>query len=305
MTQPAPMLVRGRGAPAWLAGLIVARFGAADPRLVFVEETGSPMTGPLVIRPDMEKLHRALGVDLRKHGAVPADAWSGPKGQRIPFGTYGMPLDGVAFRHLWVRARAEGSTAPLEKFAAKSGREAAFIVEAGSYHDVLRRTGVAAGIGERQPREAALTVLTEPGDAGLEEAGVIRAGAAALDPGLTEAFLVHVVHKTMMALVRCLPANDDVSRTEYARLVAAIGPCLGDMEDLLTGGGQTGHRRALWRSSGQLVTADDDPFSEAEWTAALMQAEGVPRSYHRLADSISDERLREHVRRAEQEAKRG
>lgn len=307
MTATSGFIVRGSGAGAWLTSLILARFAVPDPRLVFVDSTADTSNARLVIRPEMSKLHKAVGLDLTKHGGRPVSSWTGPLGQVMPFGTYGAPLEGVSFHHLLLRAHGSASADSLGRFVLPNRHQQAFVVEARSYGEILRRTAQAVGVGKTEPGADWQIVHTDGCASGAAQNDVISVGAARAEPILPEAFLVHILQKNGMAMADCLPIRDDITRREFDRRCAAIQPCLHEMADLLTKtvSERTRHRRRLWTEAGRLISADDDPFTATEWIAALLAAEGAPAAYHRLADAIPAERLTAHLRRIEVEAKRG
>ena len=55
------------------------------------------------------------------------------------------------------------------------------------------------------------------------------------------------------------------------------------------------HRIALFRSSGQVVRNADELFAEPGWWQVMVGQGITPNDYHKLADSLTDSQLREHL----------
>lgn len=280
------ILVKGRGYAAPLAALTLARFAVADPARVCLDVAGGEVTNLLVLRPDMAKLHHAIGLDLVRAGARPTAGWTAPNGAVMPFASP-KGEGGAGFQHLATRARRAG----LAYGPAPGTRSEGLIVRADAYEALLTqhaaRVGVLVGT---VPQEASLTVTASGPEGPAWRGDEARVGMAVLETGLLAVLGPHILHRTLMALVSCLSdgAGEDVLRREYARRVSALRPCLRAMEALLVGGdaADTVHRKRLWAASGHLVASDDDPFSAAEWAAALTAAAGEPHDHQRLADAV-------------------
>jgi tryptophan halogenase len=127
---PADVLVVGGGSAGWMAaaglaaGLGLGRGGRARVALVESQEIGIVGVGEATI-PPIRLFNRQLGLDeadfLRStQGSFKLGirflGWGDAASDYFhPFGTYGADFDPVALHHWWLKARAEGETAPLDQ----------------------------------------------------------------------------------------------------------------------------------------------------------------------------------------------
>lgn len=174
------ILIVGTGVDAWLTAAVLAT-AARGVAQIAVHETAPPAAGQLVALPALHGLHARLGVEvgapllgLRHGGAVE------------PFGDTGAALEGLPFHHYWLRARADGETAPLEAWsltaqAAAKGRFAprsadprsplstldhGLLLDAVKYADVLKTTALKAGAAQVDDRPDADLVVDASGEVG-------------------------------------------------------------------------------------------------------------------------------------------
>lgn len=105
------ILIIGKGVEAWLPAAVLAS-AARGVAAIAVAEAGPPAPGRLVGLPALRGLHARLGIEA---GTPLLALRHGPTVE--PFGDTGALLEGLPFHHYWLRARAEGETAPLEAWS--------------------------------------------------------------------------------------------------------------------------------------------------------------------------------------------
>ena len=138
------VVVVGGGTAGWIAAAVLAQsLGPSGLRVTLVESeaVGIVGVGEATI-PHIRGLHALLGIDEDAFVAatqatfklgIEFVGWSDPQARYThPFGEFGVPLDGVAFHHHWLRLRAlaegAGEVAPpldafnLQALAARAGR---------------------------------------------------------------------------------------------------------------------------------------------------------------------------------------
>lgn len=161
------VLIVGGGIDAWMTAAALATAGRGSLE-VLVAETGPPTPGHIVALPTLRGLHTRLGIS---ETAVAKAAAATPRlvaryGEAAtPFGETGAVLEGLAFLHYWLAARAGGETAPLDAWslaaqAAAKGRFAppsldprsplstldhGLLLDATGYAELLKDTALKAG----------------------------------------------------------------------------------------------------------------------------------------------------------------
>ena len=114
------VLIVGGGVDAWLTAAVLSR-AARGLASITVAETTAAAPGSLVALPALRGLHARFGLTDEAVGGKPLLGLS--HGRAVePFGQTGAMLEGVAFHHYWLRARAAsldegGETAPLEAWS--------------------------------------------------------------------------------------------------------------------------------------------------------------------------------------------
>lgn len=174
------ILIAGTGVDAWMTAAVLAT-AARGVAAIAVHETAPPAQGQLVALPALRGLHARLGIQvgapllaLRHGGAVE------------PFGDTGAALEGLPFHHYWLRARADGETAPLEAWsltaqAAARGRfaprsadprsplstlEHGLLLDAAEYAETLKAAALKAGAEVVDHRPDADLVVNASGEVG-------------------------------------------------------------------------------------------------------------------------------------------
>ncbi|MDQ1153253.1 tryptophan halogenase family protein [Brevundimonas sp. SORGH_AS_0993] len=172
------IVIVGGGTAGWMAAAALAHtFNGSGKTVTLVESAviGIIGVGEATI-PEILKFNARLGIDeadfLRETKAtfklgIEFDGWR-REGERYfhPFGAFGLDMEGIAFHHFWLKARAEGGDEPLETYsmawqAARRGRFAhpqggpqsplsslgyAYHFDAGLYAAFLRRFAEGQGV---------------------------------------------------------------------------------------------------------------------------------------------------------------
>lgn len=174
------ILIVGSGVDAWMTAAVLAT-AARGTAEVSVVETAAPAAGQLVALPALRGLHTRLGIEVGTpllglhHGASVE-----------PFGDTGAMLEGLAFHHYWLRAKADGEGATLEAWsltaqAAARGRFAprsadprsplstldhGLLLDAVEYAETLKAVALKAGAKQVDGRPNADLVVDASGEAG-------------------------------------------------------------------------------------------------------------------------------------------
>jgi len=295
----ARVVVMGDRARAWLAACTLARF-LVEPGDVGVVPVSGEAGGEWVLRPEMEKLHRSLGLDVAAlPGARPVGTY--PVHRRaIPLSGFGAPLDAVAFQHLWVRSRAWGDTRDLWAFNRLDAESGLLSVGAGIYAEALEAIARTAGVQECPDAEGAELVVRVGASAparGSDGDHLVLSFAApgcASGGGLAPLRL----HLSLKALIRHGLGQGSASpeRRALQRRLSALDRHMETFCNLLGEAPDTGsHRAAAWRELGRILPVDGDPFTAPEWIAAMLYAGVVPEGYHRLADRFTRGEIEAHL----------
>lgn len=304
MARQDPVTIVGPPLDAWLTAAMLARFAPLAGAPLQVLET-TPIAGDneqVILRPEMVRTHVSIGLNPARLVARPVQAWTGPKGQSLPFKGFGQPLKGVSFVSIWLRAREElGEQRPLASFSAADDTRA-FAIEAGRYAQALK--AIATGVGVTRCEQASGHIVHSDSDvAAANSASLIGAAAISLKPSMT--MRLHALHQTVLALIECWPWRDsdrDLAAREYDRRVTAMRSSMSDMQSILWNDGQPNerssnlrHRIAVWETVGRIAPMDDDPFQPQEWMAAFLHAGFVPRGAGRLAKSLTQAEISAHI----------
>jgi len=295
----ARVVVMGDPASAWLAACTLARF-MVEPGDVGVVPLPGEADQEWILRPEMEKLHRSLGLDVAAlPGARPVGTYP-VHGRAIPLSGFGAPLGAVAFQHLWVRSRSWGETRDLWAFNPMDEGSGLLRVGAGSYAAALEAIARRAGVKDWPCAEgASLVVRVGPSAHACEPGGeplVLSSGApqGASGGGLAPLRL----HLALRALIRHGLGRGSTSpeRRALQRRLSALDRNLETYCNLLGEAPDTGsHRAAAWRELGRILPVDDDPLTGPEWIAAMLHAGVAPEGYHRLADRFTQGEIEEHL----------
>lgn len=299
-----PIAIIGSGAEAWLAACICARFMAAKPSDVHVQIKGqTSLGGDLTIRPDMARLHLALGLDLSKLNDPQAtDVWRANGGHTISLTPYGKPLGAVSFHHLLTRA---GQGDRLANFALTNGAptSGAWQVPTQTYATALETIARQAGVSVGTPplQSALLVDFEKPDSASCWRENSLSLGWEMFGSNLPLGLRLHAIHTSLMTLVSHWPGGEwlPVEQRALDNRITALKPCLFEMTGLLRGDlaahPRLAHRIDMWRTCGRLIPVDNDPFAASEWIAALTAAAGPPQGYDRLADRFSLDEITAHI----------
>jgi len=306
MFDPGVITVTGSAAESWLAACMLARFAPISPNQIRVcvvaHETGDQ--GAIIARPEIKRVHASLGLDLSRIGASRVQAWVGPNGDRIPFGSIGSGYKGVSFVAIWQRARAlKMEPRSLLDFAATQPL-GAYSVERLAYANALRAIAINVGVTEVSDVEGTCISVTPGDDVGASGSG-FQIGAAALPVKLEAALGLLVLERSVRALIECWPwtsVDRALCEQEFQRIMSMIARPLEDMQALVLDGPERvvndsflSHRIALWRQLGRVAPIDDDLFPPQEWMAAMLNAGLFPAGGERQAQSLSVEEIKAHL----------
>lgn len=294
----------GNGVEAWLAASICARFMAAKPSDVHVHIQGeTSLDGDLTIRPDMARLHYALGLDLSNlNGAQATDVWMANGGYTIPLTPFGKPLGAVAFHHLLTRI-GQGDRLDRASLANDTPICGAWRIATQTYaaalENIARQAGVSVG---STPIKSTLLVGFEKSDsASCWRENGLSLGWQMFGSNLPRGLRLHAIHTSLMTLVSHWPGGEwlPVEQRALDNRITALKSCLIEMTGLLSGDlaahPRLAHRVDMWRTCGRLIPVDNDPFAASEWIAALTASLGPPQGYDRLADRFSLDEIFAHI----------
>ncbi|MEO0815675.1 MAG: hypothetical protein AAFX86_00065 [Pseudomonadota bacterium] len=294
-----PITVIGDPASAWLTACALARF-LAEPDSITVVETAPAAPLQWVLRPDMEKLHRSLGLDIRQiPGGEPVGVYE-VLGREIPLSPFGAPLQGVAFQHVWVRAAEAGETHSLWAFNAKSSSAGLCRVGTASYASALERIARGAGVKdgvEVDPEHLIINAGSSPEADAAKGAGIALSQNDFSAPA-TASLAAHRLHLGLKALIKCGLGDTSVDpqRLALTRRLSSFDDHFDTFIALLGPHPDTSsHRAQSWRDLGRVIPVDDDPFTAAEWIAALLHAGVTPQNYHSLSLRFSRDELMGHM----------
>lgn len=301
---PGPVLVRGDPVSSWLTACAIARFTGVDPSQVSVRVEASHPSKSVFVRPEMDRLHRSLGLDVSTlRGAQSAQGWrAGPK--LVSMSPFGASLSGASFQNLWSRARSHGERRSLSEFQSRKTTPGTFFVPADAYGGALERIARRAGVGDGNVEcvEPATVIQTEPSDERSDLTANRRNIGTAVLPiqGLGD-LRAMALDLSIRALIATWPRHraQGLEQTEYERRLTCAAPVIADMRALVLGGGDRSpslnHRISVWRELGRITPVDDDPFTAAEWIGALLQAGHQPEGYPKLVEAIPLDTLRQHI----------
>ena len=304
MAQQDPVTIVGSPLDAWLTAVMLARFAPLAGAKLQVLET-SPVArvdDVVVLRPEMVRTNVSIGLDPKRLGAQPGQAWAGPHRQSLPFNSFGRPLKGVSFVAIWLRAREElGETRSLQSFVS-AGQTGGCAIEVGRYVQALKTIATKVGV---TPCTQASEHIVQA-DPNLTEAQPdCSVGAAVMTLRPSTTLRLQAVHKSVLALIDCWSwrENDrDLAAREYDRRLQAMQASIEDMQALLWSDGRTDdyssrlkHRVSVWQNVGRIAPVDDDQFTPQEWMAAFLSAELVPSAAGRLVHSLTLAEISDHV----------
>ena len=188
------VLIVGGGSAGWMTAAMLSHALARDCAITLVEseEIGTIGVGEATI-PPIRMFNQTLGIDERAFLArtkgsfklgIEFVGWGAENSSYFhPFGPYGRNFDMVPMHQYWLRARAQGETAPLDAHAmawhlAQAGRFAhpspdprsvmstfdyAYHFDAGLYATFLRERAEAAGVTRVEGRIADVALHGETG----------------------------------------------------------------------------------------------------------------------------------------------
>ncbi|MEL6568429.1 MAG: hypothetical protein AAFQ22_08430 [Pseudomonadota bacterium] len=294
-----PITVIGDPANAWLTACAVARF-LAEPDTITVVETAPAASLQWVLRPDMEKLHRSLGLDIRQISGIEPVGVYEVLGREIPLSPFGAPLQGVAFQHLWVRAAEAGETRNLWAFNAKNSSAGLCRVGTESYVSALARIARGAGVKDGVEVNPEHLIINAGGGAETDAATGDEITLSQNDLGAPPkaSLAAHRLHLGLKALIKCGLGDTSVDprRLALTRRLSSYDDHFDTFVALLGPHPDTSsHRAQSWRDLGRVIPVDDDPFTAAEWIAALLHAGVAPQNYHSLALRFTRDELLGHM----------
>ncbi|NMN06163.1 MULTISPECIES: tryptophan halogenase family protein [unclassified Novosphingobium] len=198
------VLIVGGGSAGWMTAAMLSHALTRDCAITLVEseEIGTIGVGEATI-PPIRMFNQTLGIDEREFLArtkgsfklgIEFVGWGAENSRYFhPFGPYGRNFDMVPMHQYWLRAQAEGETAPLDEHAmawhlARAGRFAhpspdprnvmstfdyAYHFDAGLYARFLRERAEAAGVTRVEGKIADVTL---DGQTGFVEAVTLEDG---------------------------------------------------------------------------------------------------------------------------------
>ena len=304
MDQQDPVTIIGPPLDAWLTAVMLARFAplAGTPLQVLETPSATGENEIVTLRPEMVRTHVSIGLDPKRIGAAPIQAWTGPRGQSLPFNSFGQPLKGVSFIAIWLRAREElGDTRPLESFAA-ARPSGAYAIEVGRYVQALKAIAMKVGV-KLCANASERSILADPNYTVAEPVRIVGAAAITLRPSAT--LRLQAVHHSVLTLIDCWSWREtdrELADAEYDRRLEAMRAPIQDMQTVLCDEAQLKdyssdlqHRIAVWRDIGRVAPVDNDPFGSQEWMSAFLHAGVAPTNAGRLAQSLTQAEIADHL----------
>lgn len=295
MTVTGKVGIIGNGVEAWLSACVLARFISNRPQdvIVFDEQKPDDAT-PLTARPDMSRLHAAVGLEpetlLSDGQPVSHAAWEATSGLRIPYGARLIALNDIPLSQIWARARTFGENRPLNDFlqpVQTHGYELPRQAYAAALESIAHRAGVSTGESAGDVDVDVWIVASSGEDELFGRSNVLSVGWSSLPHSLHPALQLHLLHKHLMALIKVWPCESfsGVEISEFERQKAELMPCLIDMSKLL--GNDTSysdiyqHRIDVWSVTGRIIRVEKDPFQPHEWMLALLSGDHEPEAFDR------------------------